>query len=203
MSVSMPVLLSSRINENVGADTIICVASGPSLISEDILLAMSSGCRIIAVNNAIFMLGLSKKHISYSADMAWWRTYFQDVSAMPFERWSCNDEAVSVYQLHRHPRIQGEFNSGQHAIYLASYLGAKRIVLLGYDCSLRYGLHFHGSHKYQLSNPSHGSIIAWQRQFHKLALDLEDVEIINCSRYSELTCFKRIELEKTLNINEK
>lgn len=114
---------------------------------------------------------------------------------MPSQRWSCNDEAVRRYGLSHHVRFPGEFNSGQQAVHLATVLGARRIILLGYDCSLRNGLHFHGAHRHGLSNPGLQTAAAWQRQFRRLMPSLTGVDVINCSRYSELTCFKRKEFD--------
>lgn len=45
------------------------------------------------------------------------------------------------------------FNSGQRAIQLAAHFGAERIILLGYDCSLENGTHWHGNHPDGLKNP--------------------------------------------------
>lgn len=146
--------------------------------------------RVIAVNNASFETGKSKNTLCYSADLSWWRAYHHLVLQPPSQRWSCNAEAVRFYGLNKHERFPGGFNSGQQAIHLAAALGARRIILLGYDCSVRNGHHFHGVHKFGLSNPGINTTLEWQHQFLRLALSLPHVDIINCSRYTELICFK-------------
>lgn len=56
-------------------------------------------------------------------------------------------------------------NSGAQAISLAAESGAEVVVLVGYDCSLQNGLHWHGAHPQALRNPTQVSISKWQQQF--------------------------------------
>ncbi len=90
-------------------------------------------------------------------------------------------------------------NSGVGAISLATYWGAKRVILLGYDCQKTGGKsHWHGDHPKGLGNA--GSLGTWPGQFAKLATDLDNrVEIINCSRETALTMFERRPLDEVLN----
>lgn len=80
-------------------------------------------------------------------------------------------------------------------------LGAKKIVLLGYDMH-RHGdqVHFFGSHPYHRFNegPSDFTMKDWCEKFIPLAKDLglEGVEVINATRKTVLTAFKLQELEK-------
>lgn len=179
-------------------NTVICVAPGPSLTIEDYRASMGSGYKIIAVNNAVLMSERSGRVISYSADLSWWEIYYEMVSKFAFELWSCSEESVRRFSLCRHKGIPGGFNSGQQAIHLAACFGAKRIIIIGYDCSLKNGLHYHGSHLHSLSNPTEGSVIAWQKHFNKTLPYLNGIDIINCSRYTELTCFRCGELNSVL-----
>lgn len=90
-------------------------------------------------------------------------------------------------------------NSGVGAISLAVHFGAKRIILLGYDCQKTGGkTHWHGNHPRGLGNA--GSINTWPNQFAKLAKDLAGrAEIINCTRETALTMFERKPLDEVLN----
>jgi len=90
-------------------------------------------------------------------------------------------------------------NSGAAAISLAMYRGAKRVVMLGYDCQHTGGkAHWHGNHPRGLGNA--GSYRRWAESFVNLARDAarDGVEVINCSRETALTCFPRADLEATL-----
>lgn len=87
-------------------------------------------------------------------------------------------------------------NSGAGAILLASYYGAERVILLGYDCHKRGGAHHHGDHPKGMGNA--GSIAKWPRQFTDVAKQLK-AEVINCSPGTELNVFPRGELREVLD----
>lgn len=93
---------------------------------------------------------------------------------------------------------QGSFNSGQRAIELAIYRGARRVLLVGYDCSIRDGAHWHGAHA-GLANPDAMSVARWHDEFRQLRDWAVGVEIINCSRRTRLRCFQRQSLEVALS----
>jgi uncharacterized Rossmann fold enzyme len=82
---------------------------------------------------------------------------------------------------------------------LAAYLGAEKIILVGYDCSVKKGYHWHGEHPKPLTNCK--SIKFWPGIFEKVATNLKHIEVINASRETALTCFKKESLEAALNGN--
>jgi hypothetical protein len=90
------------------------------------------------------------------------------------------------------------FNSGSMAIQFAASLGAKTIYLLGYDCSVTHGEHFHGRHQHGLRNPTNYSVAKWQQEFDGVRKQLPHVEIFNCSRRTELACFPLKSLEAVI-----
>lgn len=82
-------------------------------------------------------------------------------------------------------------NSGYQAVNLAYLLGARKIVMLGFDMQDRGGEHhFHGNHRGgTLTNPGNRLYARWIKGFetiHRL-LKEEGVELINCSRRTALT----------------
>lgn len=86
-------------------------------------------------------------------------------------------------------------NSGAQAINYAYLLGAGRIILLGYDMQHTGGkAHFFGNHPNQLAFANHAVYI---ETFTQVAKDLqaEGVDVINCSRETALTQFRRAALE--------
>lgn len=93
----------------------------------------------------------------------------------------------------------GAYNSGQLAIKLAAQLGAERVILLGYDCSLSSGIHWHGAHGDGLDNPDAAEVNRWHSDFASLRAELAGIEIINASRHTELTCFPISTPEITFN----
>jgi len=81
-------------------------------------------------------------------------------------------------------------NSGFQAINLAYLLGAKTVLLLGFDM---FGQHYFGKHPKELvqNSPYH--------QFLKAFDTITEVEIINCTRQTALTCFPQMSLESVLS----
>lgn len=101
-----------------------------------------------------------------------------------------------MYKLHFYRSPTRSWNSGLRAIELAELLGATKVILLGYDCQIDYGVHWHEDHK-GISNPTDKVCRDWRIQFAALAKRTK-IEIINCSRRTALTCFARAELEDVL-----
>lgn len=88
-------------------------------------------------------------------------------------------------------------NSGAGAMILASLAGAKRIIMLGYDCQHTGGKkHWHGDHPPKLGNADRPD--AWAKGFAKVAHELQALEIANCSRETALTMFERKDLRECL-----
>lgn len=91
-------------------------------------------------------------------------------------------------------------NSGASAISLAHFMGAQRIILLGFDQQWTGNKpRWHGRHPAQLQNQKPG-FHRWANWFVQAAIDADalGVEIINCSRATSLTCFRRMELDEAL-----
>jgi hypothetical protein len=96
-----------------------------------------------------------------------------------------------------HDCIHFGSNSGYQAINLAFLWGAKRIVLLGFDCKSKGGKpHWFGKHPKELNQTQPYEI--WLQYFERLATDLEaaGVEVLNCSPGSAIDSFKRISISE-------
>jgi hypothetical protein len=177
--------------------TFICVASGPSLTDEDCHLIMRTNYPIIAVNNSWRKVPTCD-HI-YAGDLTWWRKYHDEVPNT-MVKWTSIRTTIKDYPDIQYMPIpaKGPFNSGMRAICLAHNLGAERVLLLGYDCSLANGLHWHGPHADDLSNPKDSDIEKWHGCFNQVPDIIGDMSVINCSRYTELKTFKTNTLEDEL-----
>jgi hypothetical protein len=152
--------------------------------------------------------------VLYACDGDWWERYIPDVlSTFDGELWTQDIVAAEKYGLHR---IEGDkadglgrnkvhygANSGYQAMNLAYLFGAKKMILLGFDCKRgpNNESHHHGDHPGGLnkSMPLH----TWIKNFRKLAEDLreENVAVINATRESALECFEKINLEVALCSN--
>jgi hypothetical protein len=87
-------------------------------------------------------------------------------------------------------------NSGYQAINLAYLWGAKRIVLLGFDCKdVDDKAHWFGQHPEGLTQIQPYQL--WLNHFPAIAKDLaaRGVEVINCYMDSAIQCFKKAEIE--------
>lgn len=172
------------------ADTWVCLASGPSLNAHDCELVRAAGLPTIAVNNS-WQLAPWCDHI-YAGDLAWWDANVTTVPQEP-RRWSCTRQAVAKHGLNWH-KAYGEYNSGLRAIELAFELGAQYVLLLGYDCTVADGSHWHGDHQ-QTKNPDESRCRIWRQQHARLA---QRDRVVNCSRSTELEAYRLGHLETEL-----
>ncbi|HBO2361308.1 TPA: hypothetical protein L4H08_005446 [Pseudomonas aeruginosa] len=175
--------------------TVACIASGPSLTAEDCSVVQASGLPTIAVNTSWKLARFCD--VIYAGDSCWWEAYGSEID-IPAERWSCTRQAIQRFGVNHHI-VYGEYNSGMRAIQFAIWQGAKRVLLLGYDCSLEHGTHWHGEHG-KTKNPDSKKVGQWHRQFGQVSAEAKTagVEVVNCSRSTALTCFERIGLEEAL-----
>ncbi len=91
-------------------------------------------------------------------------------------------------------------NSGFHALNLAVQFGARRIVLVGYDMTVRNGLHWHGAHPRGMNNPTETNTRRWARVLDDQAERIASlgVEVLNASPVSALTAYRRVKLEDVI-----
>ena len=88
-------------------------------------------------------------------------------------------------------------NSGAGCISMAAQGGAARIILLGFDAQHTNGrAHWFGNHPVGLGNA--GMTHKWLENFEKLKQDFSHIDIINASRETAITCFRRARLEDLL-----
>ncbi len=172
--------------------TVACIASGPSLTLADCQAVESAGLPAIAVNSSWQLARFCD--VLYAGDSAWWEAYGGAVD-IPAERWTHNPNVAKALGIQAVGKGQSVLNSGYRAIELAIHFGAARVLLLGYDCSVRQGTHWHGDHD-KTKNPDHRRCAEWLNQFGRLVRN--GAEVINCSRSTELTCFPRLPLEEAL-----
>ena len=134
-------------------------------------------------------------------DLAWWKQCWQEVAyTTKAQRVSVNpmvgNLGVTMISASQYP-VYG--NSGAGAISLAARGGAKRIILLGYDCQHTGGKrHWHEDHPRHMGNADTKALRLWGANFEKLAKDYAHAQIINCSRQTALQCFERQKLEDVL-----
>lgn len=188
--------------------TVVCLGCGPSLTAADVDYCRGKAT-VIAVNDAHRLAPWAD--VLYSSDQRWWEHYrgvpefkglrFGVAPLRPAAGWGVvvlkNTGDAGIEPLATGLRTGR--NSGAAAINLAVHLGAKRVVLLGYDMGRTNGkAHWFGEHPEKLRAASpFGTFIA---MFERMVGPLEQlgVEVVNCSRTTALECFPRALLEQTL-----
>jgi hypothetical protein len=206
-------------------ETAAVIASGPSLTRQQTEFVRGK-CRAIAVNNAgidtvnsdtqeLIPAMAPWADVLFAGDAKWWRCYQEralkfagrKVTIKPTLPWPevyCLQQSLEHASFDPRPThlVMGG-NSGYMALHLAVHLGAKRILLLGFD--MKDGnnkrRHWFGNHPPKLN--SRGNYAGWIRAFEKLAkcLPVRDVEVINCTPGSALRCFRRSTLEVVFSGN--
>ena len=151
-------------------------------------------------------------NILYACDGEWWDVYIEEAKAKcTGEFWTYDPNAATRYDikniygdthgigLGKNGIIHTGGNGGYQAINLAYLLGAKKIILLGFDMQrTEKKSHWHGDHPRNLNRTS--DMNGWIKNFCRLALDLRDesIKVINASRETALNCFEKNTIEEAL-----
>lgn len=175
--------------------TVVCIASGPSLTPNDCNLVKQSGLPTIAVNTSIKMADFAE--VLYAGDLSWWDNNLW-AEQLTVQKWTCSERAARKYNINYH-EAHGPYNSGLRAVQFAIDNGAYRVIMLGFDCSIKNGSHWHGDHE-SGKNPTNSSTRQWARQFFRVTgqAKLAGTILINCSRYTELEGIDKGDLEQEL-----
>lgn len=181
--------------------TVVCIASGPSLTAEDCELVRASGHPVVVTNTTFQLCPWADALFAY--DLKWWKHYHEEVEATFHGRKFTASLVAGNYGaevLVGVPWFKVFRNSGASAVSLAIGAGAAKVVMLGFDAGLNSDgkTHWHGNHPEGLGNAS--SISDWERFFRMLAdyAGQRVVSILNASRTSNLTHFERVTLEDAL-----
>jgi hypothetical protein len=190
--------------------TVVCIASGPSLTEQDVNY-VEGKARVIAVNDAYRLAPWAD--VLYAADHAWWAQNMRYVEAcFTGDCWTQSVTASAKYsilkrvQLTREPGISHDpmtihsgGHSGYQALNLAYLMGANRIILLGYDCQRTGGEdHWFGRHEGPLNQGM--DVAEWARAYDAASDELwrAGITVVNCSRESAITAFVRVPIEAVL-----
>lgn len=191
-------------------ETAVLVASGPSAKAVPLDLAKGKA-RFIAINNSWQLVPWSDA--LYACDGAWWR-HTNGCQEFPGLKLSIDRGACRQFGLHRVECQKGDDrlildrwnvigwggNSGFGALNLAVQFGATKIILVGYDMTIRYGSHWHGDHPSGMSNPKTGNVERWRRAIDAAAVPLSRVGIavFNCSAVSALQNYPKMTFKEAL-----
>lgn len=157
----------------------VILASGGSLTVEDCETVRQSGMFTIAVNNTWEIARFCD--VIFAGDFAWWKKNREKITISPHFAACENTSLFNEFPDVEVMRARGSYNSGAKAIEYAIKKGYKKILLLGFDCSLKNGVHWHGAHE-GLSNPNGNNVRNWHGQFQRVAkfARRRNVEVVNC-----------------------
>lgn len=210
-SLRRPVRVFPSVPKLWPESTVVCIASGPSLTPDDVAYVRGRA-RVIVVNDNYRLAPWAD--VLYAADAGWWRVH-RDAGAFAGLKYSIGSRGSGLPKsvvalrntgtggLELHPTgLKTGRNSGYQAINLAVHLGARRIVLIGYDMQpdARGKAHWFGAHLAPLNQPSKQIFQSWRKAFPTLVAPLSTlgITVVNCSRVSALTCFPCQSLRETL-----
>lgn len=202
---------------------VVIAASGPSLSPAQADAVRTArrknphSLAVIAVNDAYRLF--PDADILYACDAAWWRVH-GGVRGFRGERWN---QIFVRGATERHdlaaaaqwglqsvasknaplPFLTGDtiaqgMNSGFQAVNLAVLMGAREIVLIGFDMGRAGKAHFFGDHPRPLANDSPYTLFLKAFDRAAPAYAAAGVRIINASERTAMTCFPRLNLERAL-----
>jgi hypothetical protein len=189
------------------------VASGPSTKRVNVG-ALRGQLRVIAIKENVELCPWAD--MVYGCDAAWWRnangvpTYaglkvsatgrvtnrFPDIRIVQVA-----DPSGDKLVLAPPGTIGSGGNSGFQALNLAVQFGARRVLLIGFDMTDHYGVHWYGrANGNGRSNPAEWNFRRWRTAFDTAAVQLQaaGVEVLNASEFSVLACFPKITMEQAL-----
>ena len=161
------------------------VGTGQSLKVED-LEYVRGKCRVLLISNAYTLAPWADVLVSH--DSNWWN---RNRAAFKFSGKKYSRFEFPNVKKFNPPGFPRGCNSGLMGILVARSLGAKKIILLGFDM---HGTHYFGKHPQGLKNTTPERFGVHIRQFTKFP----DCEIINCTPNSSLKVYLKAELRETL-----
>ncbi len=192
--------------------TVACLGGGPSLRRRQVAAVRGRG-RVIAVNDAWRLAPWAE--VLYACDWRWWLKHegvpgFAGLKVtLSNSRGHLDDypdikvvENTGTEGLERAPTgVRTGRNGGYQAINLAVHLGARRVLLLGYDMKpdARGRTHWFGDHADWPTRPGVFAGVMLPH-FAGLARELQalGVEVLNCTPTSALEAFPKVALEQAL-----
>lgn len=187
------------------------VASGPSIKKTDLSL-LRDRIHVIAIKVAVDLCPWAE--VCYGCDAAWWvdrkglpkyagLKLFHGNAAKQFPNLHRVDieMAKDAILVDEPLKLGNGGNSGFQAINLAVQFGATDIILVGFDCHERGGVHWYGRNTWlNANNPMGTNYNRWLKGFGLIRQELSKmgVTVINASAETEIKCFPRGPLHKTM-----
>lgn len=195
-------------------EAVAIVASGPSAKSAGVHL-LKGKMRVIAIKKNIEIAPFAD--VVYGCDAAWWRSVrgLPDFNGLKlaYDQNVCSEfglQRVQIPNIHSNDLLLGEVgkvgaagNSGFQALNLAVQFGAKRILLVGFEASVRSGDHWYGRNNWNgANNPDELLTERWRKALDGAAGVLSNlgIDVINAAPYSQAMRFKKMTIADALRV---
>ena len=188
------------------------VASGPS-VKVGQVEKLRGRCRVIVINNNYQIAPWAD--VLYACDAKWWNWHkgvpeftgmkiTQDVCAAALyglnlvRLLESDDPQANCIVVDRPGVIGRGGNSGFQAVNLAVQFGARKYLLVGFDC---YGERWHGAHPNGRPSQKSSTLDEWRKNFDAQAVLFAKlgVEVANVSDISALTAYQKMSIEAALH----
>lgn len=198
--------------------TIVIVASGPSLSYPQVELIRQK-----IVNDGIDCMAVNDNYVRvpecgyvFALDIKWWyKNYDQTLPSQQLWTIDTVKQNFESFKKLKTSRLNGvefvrEFgvyddkvhhggNSGYVAIQLARILGFNKIVLVGFDHQHTGGKrHWFGDHDTSYYRKNADDVDRWVDNMESLALEMNDVDVVNCTIDTAIQGFRRSTLEQEI-----
>lgn len=171
-------------------DVYAVLATGPSM-SLGIAEYVKTRCRAVAVNDAFRIAPWADALVCN--DRAWWWKYPE---ALDFAgRKFCGTQLKGTERLPYNGEFPPGTNSGLQGMRVAHMLGAKLVLLCGFDMHSKNGHHYFGPHPAPLRNTVDSRFRVHIAQFKRWT----GCEVLNCTPGSALTQFPFADLRQVLD----
>lgn len=175
--------------------TWVLLAPGESLTQAQCDLVRGK-CKVLAVGDAYRLAPWADALVHNDAH--WWQKR-PDTVNFPGLKFTVNPNVGHAKRVAEYDSIVTRAsNSGVLGIYCARNLGAKHILLLGYDM---HGSHFFGPHTDGLRNTTPSRFATFMTYFDRIQRELlskEGIQVYNCTPGSALKVFPHRDLEEML-----
>jgi hypothetical protein len=188
-------------------ETAVIVGTGPSANAEPLDI-IRGRARVIVIKSTWRLAPWAD--VLYGIDRGWWIAN-KGVPSFKGLRVSPSPTICRIYPEVREIRLKarahlitgktgvigcglksGGGHSGFQAINLAVQFGATRVLLVGFDMTLRGGAHWSKDYR-GVSKPDAGRVETWRREMDECAPQFRTlgIEVINCAMASALTAYRK------------
>lgn len=194
------------------------MGSGPTAAAAPLAIARGIA-RVVVVNNSWQLAPWAD--CLYASDFPWWERFqgvpefgglklCQDIKVKmpPNTRWGVRfvevNRTADRILVSKFGEIGWGGNSGFGALNLVAQFGVRGIAMVGFDCRIDKGRHWHADHPMMLNNPTEKTVARWRRVLDEAAPTFRalGIDVVNTSPVSALENYPKVTLEEWLGLKQ-